>query len=175
VKLVMRVVVGLLALVGLIAPPAASAAPHAARAGLAPSPAVARSTGQTARSLPVAYDCRGWHHGQVRSAQIAISCFGTVVVHAARWARWTRASARSASATLGIDMCKPNCSSGRFRKYAATVTLYRVRRHRGVPYFSRLRLRYRHRGPRHYTYRWVRYPGATIPVWVGGPAGRPPR
>jgi hypothetical protein len=165
VKFVMHVSVGLLALAGLATPAAASPAP-APRSGLTLTPA----GGRPAVRLPVAYDCRGWRDGQVRKSQIALSCFGTVVVHATRWARWTDVSARSATATLGIDMCKPNCSTGKFRKYAATVTLYRVRRHDGVPYYSRLGLRYRHDGPRHYTYRWARYPGASSPVWVGGPA-----
>jgi hypothetical protein len=168
VKFVMHVSLGLLALVGLAAPAAASPAPAPApRSALALKPA----GGQPAIRLPVVYDCRGWRDGQVRAAQIALSCFGTVVVHADRWAHWNGTSARSASATLGIDMCEPNCSTGKFRKYAATVTLYRVERHNGVPYYSRLGVRYRHDGPRHYTYRWARYPGASIPVWVGGPAG----
>lgn len=53
------------------------------------------------------------------------------------------------------------------------MTLYRVRSRHGVPYYSRLRLHYRHDGPRTYTFRWARYPGASIPVWTGGPSRRP--
>jgi|SRR5450755_2280669 hypothetical protein len=124
-----------------------------------------------ARPLPVAYDCLGWRKGQVKVGAIALSCFGSVVVKVAAWQYWTGVSARSATATLGVDLCKPNCGTGKFRKYAATVVLYRVRSHDGVAYYSRLRLRYRHGGPRSYTYRWARYPGATIPVWTGGPTG----
>jgi hypothetical protein len=125
-----------------------------------------------ARPRPVAYDCLGWHGGQVRAPTVAISCFGTVVVTVTSWAYWTGVSARSARASLGIDTCKPTCEAGRIRKYAATVIFYRVRAHDGVRYYSRLRLRYRHSGERGYTYRWARYPGATIPVWVGGPSRR---
>jgi hypothetical protein len=119
----------------------------------------------------VAYDCRGWHQGQVEVDSIALSCFGSVVVKVAGWRYWTGVSARAAQATLGVDTCKPDCVSGRFRKYAATVILYRARSHDGLRYFSRLRLQYRHDGPRSYTYRWAKYSGATIPVWVGGPTG----
>jgi hypothetical protein len=56
------------------------------------------------------------------------------------------------------------------------VVLYRVRAHDGVAYYSRLRVQYRPDGPRISTFRWARYPGATLPVGVGGPssAGRPP-
>jgi hypothetical protein len=28
---------------------------------------------------------------------------------------------------------------------------------------------YRHDRRRTYVYRWAKYPGATIPVWIGGP------
>jgi hypothetical protein len=120
---------------------------------------------------PVAYDCLGWHKGQVRADAIALSCFGSVVLKVARWKYWTGISARSAQATLGVDLCRPNCATGKFRTYPATVVLYRARSHDGVRYYSRLRVQYRHDGARRYTYRWARYPGATIPVWAGGPTG----
>jgi hypothetical protein len=125
------------------------------------------------RRLPVAYDCRGWQQGRVKAGTIALSCFGTVVVKVAAWRYWTGVSARSATATLGVDTCQPNCGSGKFRKYAATVILYRVRSHNGTAYYSRLKLHYRHGRPRTYVFRWAKYPGARIPVWVGGPTGPP--
>jgi len=154
----------------------AAAAPTALPAANARSAAHALTvahpvTVASARPLPVAYDCLGWREGQVKASTIALSCFGSVVVKVAAWRYWTGISARSAMATLGVDQCKPNCGTGKFRKYAATVVLYRVRSHDGVAYYSRLRLQYRHGGPRSYTYRWARYSGATLPVWVGGPTG----
>jgi hypothetical protein len=120
--------------------------------------------------LPVVHDCLGWRRGQVRAASIALSCFGSVVLKVPAWKHWTGVSARSAKATLGVDDCKPDCVSGTFRRYAATVVLYRARSHDGTRYFSRLRIQYRHHGPRRYTFRWATYPGARIPVWVGGPS-----
>ncbi len=30
--------------------------------------------------------------------------------------------------------------------------------------------RYQHNGTRSYRYRWATYPGATAPLWIGGPA-----
>jgi hypothetical protein len=151
--------------------PALTAAPargaHPARGAQPDPPAPA------ARRRPVAYDCLGWRQGRVKTSTIALSCFGTVVVKVPAWRYWTGVSARSATASLGVDTCQPNCGSGKFRKYAATVTLYRVRSHNGTAYYSRLKLQYRHGRPRTYVYRWAKYPGARIPVWVGGPTGRP--
>jgi hypothetical protein len=141
-----------------------------AATGLSATPAT-RPPG-TARQLPVAYDCQGWHQGQIEMAAFAISCFGSVLVKVPGWAYWTPISARSSGATLEIDTCQPNCESGKFRKYAATVIFYRVRSHDGRSYYSRFKLAYRHDGARSYTYRWARYSGATIPVWVGGPSGK---
>jgi hypothetical protein len=162
-------------LAGVSAMPAAHAralAPGTAPA-VAPTATPATRPPASARQRPVAYDCLGWRRGQVKTGAIALSCFGTVVVKIARWRYWTGVSARSTTATLGVDLCRPNCSAGKFRKYPATVTLYRVRSHHGTAYYSRLKLQYRHGGPRTYVYRWAKYPGATIPVWVGGPTGRP--
>ncbi|HEY5362238.1 MAG TPA: hypothetical protein VIJ82_31910 [Streptosporangiaceae bacterium] len=161
------------------APGAWAAAPAWAAPGRPAAPSGPAAVGVhgtlAARPLPVVYDCLGWRQGQVKAGTIALSCFGTVVVKIAAWRYWTGVSARSAVATLGVDQCLPNCGTGKFRKYAATVVLYRVRDHDRVAYYSRLRVQYRHGGPRSYTFRWARYPGATLPVWVGGPSssGRP--
>jgi hypothetical protein len=150
------------------APRAQTASARMAGAARAPRPAASRN----AARLPVAHDCLGWRRGQVRARSIALSCFGSVVLKVTGWKYWTGVSARSAKATLGVDDCKPDCVSGRFRRYAATVVLYRARSHDGTRYFSRLRIQYRHAGPRRYTYRWAKYPGARIPVWTGGPRAR---
>ena len=147
--------------VGLILALGPGAAPKAQTAAATLTPAAARR--------PVVHDCLGWRRGQVRAPSIALSCFGSVVLTIKGWKYWTGTSARSATATLGVDNCKPDCVSGTFRRYAATVVLYRARSHDGTTYFSRLRVQYRHHGPRRYTFRWATYPGARIPVWVGGP------
>jgi hypothetical protein len=164
-KMIMLAAAGLSVLTALSAPPASAA--MARDSGRAPRTQAARA----ARPIPVAYDCLGWHRGQVKASTVALSCFGSVVVKIASWKYWSGISARSGAATLGVDNCRPNCGDGKFTKYAATVVLYRARSHDGVRYYSRLRVQYRHQGPRSYTYRWARYPGATIPVWVGGPSG----
>jgi hypothetical protein len=137
--------------------------------GLSAAPALSAASAAPVRRLPVAYDCRGWQHGQVKAASIALSCFGSVLVKAPGWKYWTGVSARASGARLLVDNCKPNCATGTFTKYKATVVLYRVRSHGGVRYYSRLKLQYRHGRRRTYTYRWAKYPGAKIPVWVGGP------
>lgn len=60
-------------------------------------------------------------------------------------------------------------AAGHYRKYAASIFLSHAAVHRGVHYFSRMRLRYDHGGQRDYGYRWGTYPGATVPLWIGGP------
>lgn len=86
-------------------------------AGLAAAPAAGATEGAAARRLPVAYDCRGWQHGRVRTSSIALSCYGSVVVSTPRWQHWTATSARTARASLAVDTCRPTCETGRFRRY----------------------------------------------------------
>jgi hypothetical protein len=170
-KMIMLAAACLSVLTALSAAPPASAAMARDSAQTAGAQTADTQAARAARPIPVAYDCLGWHRGQVKASTVALSCFGSVVVKVASWKYWSGISARSGAATLGVDNCKPNCGNGKFTKYAATVVLYRARSHDGVRYYSRLRVQYRHHGLRSYTYRWARYPGATIPVWVGGPSG----
>jgi hypothetical protein len=93
----------------------------------------------------------------------------TAFLRIRHWSHWTGASAASRG-TLWVDNCKPDCASGHFRTYPAEITLSRVAGRKGVRFFSRMRLRYQHGGPREYRYRWGTYPGATVPLWVGGPS-----
>ncbi len=151
-----------IAVTGMIAGPAAPA--------LASRSAGSARTAASAR--PVAFECQGWQHGQVRTHLIYLNCLGQVLVKVPRWQYWTPRSARSLRATLYVDTCVPNCERGRYRHYAAAVVFYRVRSHHGIRYFSRLRLSYFHGRHRSYVYRWARYPGATVPGWTGGPSGQ---
>jgi hypothetical protein len=122
------------------------------------------------RQPAVAYDCHGQHQGQVRPAATILDCLSLgVYVKTPSWKYWTATSARARTATLWVDNCQPNCATGTFRKYPATLVLYRPRTAHGTPYFTRMRLQYRHDGPRKYTFRWGTYPGATLPGWIGGP------
>ena len=119
--------------------------------------------------LPVAYNgLDGWKHGRTRLAVIYVGGT-TAFLRVRHWSHWTRTSA-STRGTLWVDNCKPDCASGHFRTYPAQVTLSRVADRKGVRFFSRMRLRYQHGGTREYRYRWGTYPGATTPLWVGGPA-----
>jgi hypothetical protein len=123
------------------------------------------------RRPPVAYDCQGTHQGQTRPAEILLDCLsGNVMVKTPAWRYWTATSARSSGATLWVNKCRPNCAAGHYRKYAASLVLYRMRSVHGRGYFTRMRLQYTHNGPRKYTYRWATYPGATLPGWIGGPS-----
>jgi hypothetical protein len=120
--------------------------------------------------LPVAYNCQGTHHGQVRATMVFLDCLsGNVLVKTPTWRDWTGTSARSSGATLWVNKCRPNCAAAHYRKYAASLVLYRVRSAHGRGYYTRMRLQYTHNKPRSYTYRWGTYPGATLPGWIGGP------
>ncbi len=93
----------------------------------------------------------------------------TAFLRIRHWSQWNRTSAAT-QAMLWVDNCRPDCASGHFRTYLARVTLSRVADRLGVRFFSRMRVRYQHGGPREYHYRWGTYPGATVPLWVGGPS-----
>ena len=50
------------------------------------------------------------------------------------------------------------------------MSLSRVAARQGGSYFSLMRLRYFHDSARDYGFRWGTYQGATVPLWIGGPA-----
>jgi hypothetical protein len=141
--------------------------------------AAAALTTQTARNpvaaadrhrlpLPVAYNGQdGWGHGTIRLSTVYVGGPDTFV-RVSRWSHWTAGSA-FAWGTLWADNCQPNCAAGHYSKYRAEVSLSRVAAHKGVRYFSRMRLRYYHGSARDYGFRWGAYRGATIPLWIGGP------
>jgi hypothetical protein len=136
-------------------------------AALTTSPS--RSSLASRARLPVAYNgLDGWKHGRVRLSVIYVGG-STAFLRTRRWSHWTGTSA-STRGTLWVDNCRPDCASGHFHTYPAQVTLSRVADRKGVRFFSRMRLHYQHGGPRDYRYRWGTYPGATVPLWVGGPA-----
>jgi hypothetical protein len=118
--------------------------------------------------LPVAYNgIDGWQGGRARPPVIYLGG-STAFLRFARWSRWTGWSA-AGPATLWVDTCRPTCAAGHYRTYPATVTLSQAADHHGTGFFSRMRLRYVHDGPRDYAFRWGSYPGATVPLWIGGP------
>ncbi len=118
--------------------------------------------------LTVAYNGQdGWGHGTVRLSTVYVGGPDTFV-RVSHWSHWTANSA-FAWGTLWADNCQPNCAAGHYSKYRAEVSLSRVAAHKGVSYFSRMRLRYYHGSARDYGFRWGAYRGATIPLWIGGP------
>jgi len=162
-----------LARTGAVAPVAVAGevAPVAAAGEVAPVAVAAGvvTRGAAAARRPVAFDCDGWRRGLVRMREFDVTCDASVVVTTKGWKYWTGTSARSRGGKLWVNICQPNCAAGNYRTYPGTVVFYRVRWHRGVRYFSRMRLRYRHGRLRGYVYHWARYPGASQPVWLGGP------
>jgi hypothetical protein len=119
--------------------------------------------------LPVAYNGQdGWGHGTVRLSVVYVGGPDTFL-RVPHWSHWTASSA-FAWGTLWVDNCQPNCAAGHYVKYPASVSLSRVASHQGVSYFSRMTLRYYHQSARDYGFRWGTYRGATIPLWIGGPA-----
>src|SRR5262249_9011521 len=117
---------------------------------------------------PVAYSgAAGWHQGRARLPVVYLG-ESNVFVRTPHWSSWSAPPAR-ASGKLFVTTCPPTCSAGHYRTYRAQVSFWRVAVHRGVRYFTRMRLRYWHGGQRDYVYRWAVLPGATIPGWNGGP------
>jgi hypothetical protein len=166
----MKTTIGaVLLLLGWAGPAIVAPAASAAVNGAAVHGAAVHGAAGTAAKRPVAYDCDGWHRGRTRVPQVDISCDGSVVVTVTGWKYWSAVSARSARGQLWVDTCRPNCAAGHYRTYPATVVFYRARSHDGVRYFTRLRLQYSHGLLRDYLYRWATYPGASVPVWIGGP------
>jgi hypothetical protein len=127
------------------------------------------SPAAAASRLPVAYNGQdGWGHGTVRLSTIYVGGPDTFV-RVPHWSHWTGSSA-FAWGTLWADNCQPNCAAGHYVRYPAEVSLSRVGTHGGTGYFSRMTLRYFHGSARDYGFRWGTYQGATVPLWIGGPA-----
>jgi hypothetical protein len=117
---------------------------------------------------PVAYSgVDGWSQGRARPAVIYIGG-PDAFVRTPHWSRWTTSSAYGRG-TLWVNTCQPNCAAGHYAKYRAGITLSGAAVHRGVSYFSQMKLSYYHARPRDYGFRWATYPGATVPLWIGGP------
>jgi hypothetical protein len=154
--------------VGIAALAAVVLAFVAAGAAAAITTRSARYTAAAADRLPEAYNGQdGWGHGAARLSTIYVGGPDTFL-RIQHWSHWT---ARSAFAwgTLWADNCRPNCAAGHYARYPAEVSLSRVAAHKGVSYFSQMRLRYYHNSARDYGFRWGTYRGATIPLWIGGP------
>jgi hypothetical protein len=149
-----------LSLGGIMAPAAAGAGTVLARAG----------------AVPVAYDCHGWHRGQVRPHMFLLDCgFENVFLAGGDkfkdQMKWTwQADHAYSRAVLWVNKCKPNCAAGHYAKYPARLTLWRPETRHAVRYFSRMTLRYRHGHNRTYHFKWYTGKGAKTPVWHGGPS-----
>ena len=57
-----------------------------------------------------------------RPRQIVLSADGSGAVSGLSWASWGGQQA-TGTGTLQVDDCQPNCASGKFTGYPATVTL----------------------------------------------------
>lgn len=156
---------------GIAAVIAVAVALSAAGTAAALSTQGSRQPAASTAPLPVAYSgMDGWSHGRVRPPVIYLSG-SAAFLRIAHWARWTTSAARG-QATVWMDTCQPNCAAGHYRTYPATLDLSQPATHKGVSFFFRMRLRYWHGGQRDYGFRWGSYPGATVPVWIGGPGSR---
>jgi hypothetical protein len=152
---------------------AAGAIPAVTSASTTPAggAATAARAGAAARATPppVMYGSDGggsasWSQGKVRPKAIYFGSGGDLFVKPLTWAKWgTYAWAR------GIrwrNMCSPTCVRGTFKKSPASVTLWRVRAHKGHLYYSRMTLCWRTRTGAHKTiYSYSTLPGGTSPFW----------
>jgi hypothetical protein len=126
-------------------------------AGLAAAIAVIASAASASTPRPVAYGFDGhqsWAHGQVKPRSVYFGAGGSLFVRRLSWATWNQAGARGRGIRWA-DSCKPNCATGSYAKSAVIVTLWRVLRHHGQPYFSRMTLAWQASGRAHQqTFRW---------------------
>jgi len=120
-------------------------------------------------SLPLAYGfdgSSGWQGGQVTPRDIYFGAGGSLLVRGLHWASWTQKGAVGRGQKW-MDNCDPSCAAGRYAKVNADVSLWRVRRHNGVSYFSRLTLRWTIAGKKYKTlFEWS--PGVApyvTPFW----------
>lgn len=58
-------------------------------------------------------------------ATIGVTCDPHDQILGARWRNWGRAKAQ-ATARLAVDNCRPNCGTGRIRRYAITVVASQI-------------------------------------------------
>ena len=138
-------------------------------AGLAVAVVLITSAASASTPRPVVYGFDGhqaWAHGLVRPGSVYFGAGGSLFVRQLSWASWSQDRARGRGIRWA-DTCNPNCDTGSYVKSAATVTLWRVLRHRGQPYFSRMTLAWRAGGKAHQqTFRWsadTRF--STVPFW----------
>ena len=101
--------------------------------GSALAPAASAST------RPVYY-APTWH-AMTRPGNIVFGADGGIWARYLRWQHWNGKSAY-ATGRLWFNTCDPTCSAGHYKKYRASVNLWRVRDHSKQPYYTRLTLRY---------------------------------
>ncbi len=109
--------------------PHPSAASHVGRSGHTTPPAgrttPATALGQVKVCTYPAITCSGYHGAaemKVQPTQIVNSADGSGYVKNLTWSGWGSATARG-SGILEIDNCEPDCASGTYSGYPATVTL----------------------------------------------------
>ncbi len=122
----------------------------------------------SATSAPVMYGSDGggppgWSHGKVRPGAIYFGAGGDLFVRPLKWAKW--GSYARARGTRRQNSCVPTCSRGTFINSQASVTLWRVRTHKGHLYYSRMTLSWTHNGSHKVSYSYSTPPGATSPFW----------
>jgi len=122
----------------------------------------------SASSLPVVYGGFGLHsnfvHPKVRPTLIAgLVQDGSQWLTTRSWRRWSSTSAM-ATGKLHYRSCWGSCM--RFKTVRASISLWRVRIHRGTRYFTRLRYRYRLGGKRYVVTRSF-HGKADLPPWIG--------
>lgn len=120
-------------------------------------------------ALPVAYGFdghQGWTRGEVRPRAVYFGAGGSLFVRGLSWASWNQAEARG-EGIRWADSCVPDCAAGSYAKSAATITLWRVRDHSGVPFFSAMTIAWRAGGTLHrQTFQFSRGTGTSpAPFW----------
>jgi hypothetical protein len=123
----------------------AAIAASALGGALAAAPAAMAAPAST---RPVLVNCLD--KATVKPSQFIITCAdGNDYLAKLKWSHW--GATASGKGTEWINTCNPNCAAGKFRKFGASVKLWRPKarpHHRGQEYFTRMTLTYTHSVPK---------------------------
>jgi hypothetical protein len=78
---------------------------------------------------------------RIKPEQIVLACadYGTLI-RMAKWTHWGDATTTTTSARLWLNDCTPDCADGTFHGEPAKAIVTRIVKHRGVRYYTRMRV-----------------------------------
>ena len=107
----------------------------------------------------------GYAHPKVKPASWWWGADGGRSVRGITWGSWGHDEAHGRG-TRWLNTCIPYCYNGHYKKAPATLTLWRVRLHKGQPFFTRLTVGWNNRSGHHkHVYSWGSLHAGSMPFW----------